>query len=358
MLRRRRFETPLASGGDPNPYLAAPIRGRMDTRRALLDALSTGPVEGPELADHLGISRAAVWKQIEALRANGFRIEAGEEGYAVRSVPEYGSEAIRFGLEAPYGIEYHESIESTNERARELAESGETDVAVVADEQTGGRGRLDREWTSPSGGVYASLVIRPDLPPAHAAIVTLAAAVATTDACRELGVDARIKWPNDVLHPDGAGERGGAKLAGILTEMTGESDRVSWMIVGTGVNANVDAADLPPGSASLQSILDHEVDRRRFLQRLLERLHELIETPDDVLPDWRDRTMTIGERVRVETTTDVIEGTAVDVEFPGALVVRTDSGRRRVLAGDCRHLRPIEEGDSGSGSGRGSNPDG
>ncbi|MFA9517822.1 biotin--[acetyl-CoA-carboxylase] ligase [Halopenitus sp. H-Gu1] len=333
----------------------------MDTRRAVLDALSAGPVAGPELAERVDVSRAAVWKQIEALRENGFRIEATEDGYVVRSVPSYGADAIRFGLDAPYEIAYYESIGSTNDRARELAEEGVTDVAVVADEQTGGRGRLDREWTAPSGGVYSSLVIRPDLPPAHAAIVTLAAAVATTDACRELGVDARIKWPNDVLHPDGQGDRGGAKLAGILTEMTGEADRVSWMIVGTGVNANVDVDELPPGATSLRSVLGSDIDRRRFLQRLLERVHELIETPTDVLPAWREHAMTIGERVRIETTTDVIEGTAIDVEFPGALVVRTEAGRRRILSGDCQHLRPIGAADATSNGSNGDtdeNPDG
>ncbi|WP_096389122.1 biotin--[acetyl-CoA-carboxylase] ligase [Halopenitus persicus] len=338
----------------------------MDTRRALLDALESGPVSGPELAERLGVSRAAVWKHVEALRDSGFEIESGDQGYAVTDTPTYGAAAIRYGSTAPYEIEFHEAIGSTNDRARELAEAGRTDVAVIADEQTGGRGRLDRDWSSPSGGIYASVVIRPDLPPAHAPIVTLAAAVAAADACREACVDARIKWPNDVLVPDPDADRdeddrtdrsgndrtdrdeddrtdrGGAKLAGILTEMRGEADRVSWIVVGIGVNANVDVASLPPGATSLRAAVGEDVDRRHVAQTLLERFHELTSEPDSVLAEWRERAITIGRSVRVETASGTVEGVAVDVEFPGALVLETDDGTETVLSGDCEHLRPVE----------------
>lgn len=315
----------------------------MDTRRALLDALEEGPVSGPVLADRLGVSRAAVWKQVEALREAGFAIESGEDGYAVSGVPEYGEDAVAFGLDAPYEVEFHETLGSTNDRARDLAEEGASGVAVVAAEQTGSRGRLDREWASPPGSVSLSVLLRPDLPPAHAPVVTLAAAVATAEAAREAGVDAAIKWPNDVLVPDpsggDAGDRGGAKLAGVLTEMEGEADRVNWLVAGIGVNANVDPDALPADATSLRAEAGRDVDRRTFVQRLLERFHDLTADPDAVLPAWRDRAATLGRRVRVETPGGVVEGEAVDVEFPGALVVETDEGRERVLAGDCEHLR-------------------
>ncbi|GAB3418025.1 biotin--[acetyl-CoA-carboxylase] ligase [Haloparvum alkalitolerans] len=318
----------------------------MDTRRALLDALEEGPVSGPALADRLGVSRAAVWKQVEALREAGFAVESGEEGYEVRDVPDYGGDAIAFGLKAPYEVEFHETLGSTNDRARELAEGGAGGVAVVAAEQTGSRGRLDREWVSPPGSVSLSVLVRPDLPPAHAPVITLAAAVATTEAAREAGVDAAIKWPNDVLVPDPesgeAGDRGGAKLAGILTEMEGEADRVNWLVVGVGVNANVDPEALPVDATSLRAEAGADVDRRAFVQRLLERFHDLTADPDAVLPAWREHAATLGRRVRVETPGGVVEGEAVDVEFPGALVVETDDGRERVLAGDCEHLRRAE----------------
>jgi BirA family biotin operon repressor/biotin-[acetyl-CoA-carboxylase] ligase len=316
-----------------------------DTRRAILDALADGTVEGPTLADRLDVSRAAVWKHVEALRDAGFDIESREDGYVLTEVPEFGGAAVEFGLEAPFEVEYHDSIGSTNDRARELAAEGAPETVVVADEQTGGRGRLDREWTAPSGGVWLSVLARPSLPPARVPLLTMAAAVATAEAAREAGVDARIKWPNDVLV-----ERDGdvRKLAGILTEMEGEADRVSWVVVGVGVNANVDLADLPEGSTSLRAERERggadpaDVDRRAFTQRVIELFHDRRDDPDAVLPAWRDLSDTLGRRVRVDTPGGAVVGEAVDVEPPGTLVVETGEGVRRVSAGDCEHLRPAE----------------
>ncbi len=310
-----------------------------ETRRALLAAFEAGAVAGPALADRLGVSRAAVWKQVDALREEGFDIESTADGYAVTSVPAYGAAAIEFGLDAPYTVEYHERVDSTNTRAREVAGEGRRDVAVVADKQTGSRGRLDRAWSAPSGGVWCSVVCQPELPAAHIPLAALAAGVATVAACREAGVAAHLKWPNDVLVGE-SGARGGRKLAGILTEMEGEQDRVSWLIAGIGVNANIDAAELPEGATSLRDERGEDVDRRVFVQRLLESLDELLGSPESVLDRWRAYSSTLGQQVRVETTHRTIEGEAVDVQFPGALVVETAAGHEVVHAGDCEHLRP------------------
>ncbi len=192
-----------------------------------------------------------------------------------------------------------------------------------------------------SGGIWASLLLRPHRPPAEIPLFTLAAAVAVAKASLDVGVDARIKWPNDVLVAGDDGEE--RKLCGILTEMEGEADRVSWLVVGPGVNANVDADALPPGATSLRAEVG-DVDRRLFLQRVLETIHGLTGEGADVgevLDAWRDHAATLGRRVRVETPGGTVEGEAVDVRFPGSLVVRTDDGDERVVhAGDCEHLRP------------------
>jgi BirA family biotin operon repressor/biotin-[acetyl-CoA-carboxylase] ligase len=307
-----------------------------ETRARVLDRIAAGPVGGPQIAEDLGISRAAVWKHVEALRAAGFEIDSAEAGYDLAGVPEFGGPAVEFGLDAPYEVEYQETIDSTNARARDLAVDGRANVVVLADAQTGGRGRLDRAWSSPSGGVWLSILIRPDVPPTQAPAYTLAAAVATTRAVREAGVDASIKWPNDVL----VGDR---KLAGILTEMEGEADRVSWLVVGIGINANVDAADLPtdrPVTTVREEVGD--VDRRELTQSLLAAFHELTVDLQQVLPAWRKLSSTLGQRVRVETPGEEIVGDAVDVRFPGSLVVETAEGTREVTAGDCEHLRPVD----------------
>ena len=324
-----------------------------ETRRELLAAFAEGPATGPALAETLGVSRAAVWKQVEALREDGFAIESTDDGYAITAVPDYGAAAIEYELDAPYTVEYHDSIGSTNDRARELAADGDRDVVVVADEQTGGRGRLERSWDSPPGGIWASTVLDPSLPAAHIPLVTLAAGVAVVDACRAVGVDATLKWPNDVLvgdaadsergsvdeGDDAADDRGGRKLSGILTEMEGEADRVSWLLVGIGLNANIAGDALPAGATSLQEQVG-PIDRRAVLQTILESLSTLVAEPDTIIERWRAYSSTLGRTVRDNMGREEIEGEAIDIQFPGALVVDTDSGEQIVHAGDCEHLRP------------------
>ncbi|MFC3477024.1 biotin--[acetyl-CoA-carboxylase] ligase [Halobacterium litoreum] len=311
-----------------------------ETRRAVLAALADGPVTGPDLADSLGVSRAAVWKHVEALRDDGFDVQSVDDGYTLTGVPDYGGAAVAFELDADFDVEYHDALPSTNDRARELAADGASDVAVIADRQTGGRGRRGREWSSPSGGVWMSLVLRPDVPPARVPLLTLAAAVAVTDAAREAGVDAAIKWPNDVIVPDAGDDsgRGGAKLCGVLTEMEGEASRVSWVVVGIGANVDVDPDELAGDATSVRAEVG-DVPRRAFVQRVLERFDELRSDPAGIVDAWRERAATLGERVRVETTDGDIEGDAVDVTEYGALVVDTEDGERVVHAGDCQHLR-------------------
>ncbi|PSP86580.1 hypothetical protein BRC83_00175 [Halobacteriales archaeon QS_1_68_17] len=123
--------------------------------------------------------------------------------------------------------------------------------------------------------------------------------------------------------------------------MAGEADRVSWLVVGVGINANVDAAALPAGATSLRAERG-DVDRREFTQRVLAEFHALSADPERVLDAWRDHADTLGRRVRVDTPGGEVVGEAVDVRFPGALVVETAGGIETVSAGDCEHLRPAD----------------
>ncbi|MFC3960040.1 biotin--[acetyl-CoA-carboxylase] ligase [Halovivax cerinus] len=309
-----------------------------ETRRDVIEHIEAGPVTGPELADRLDISRAAVWKHVEALRDAGFEIAGTADGYTLETVSGYSGPLVEYGLDAPFSVEFHDNLPSTNARARELAGGGTTDVVVVAERQTGGTGRLGREWESPAGGIWASVVTRPDVPPARAPLFTLAAAVATAEVVREAGVDARIKWPNDVIVPADT-ERGYRKLAGILTEMEGEADRIAWLVTGIGVNASVDPKSLPDGATSISAEAE-PVDRRVFCQQLLERFDTARSDLSGTVERWRSLADTIGQRVRVQQTDRTIEGTAVDVTATGALIVETTSDRVTVTAGDCEHLRP------------------
>jgi BirA family biotin operon repressor/biotin-[acetyl-CoA-carboxylase] ligase len=304
----------------------------MRSRQRILELLAEAPVSGPAMADELGVSRAAVWKHVEALREEGFDIESAGNGYSLRGTPGFGTASVEYTLEAPFAVEYHDEIGSTNRRARELATAGRSTVAVLADEQTGGRGRLDREFSSPSGGIWLSLLCRPDIAPREAPIYTLAGAVATAETLRGVGVDAGIKWPNDVLVD-------GRKIVGILTEMQGEADRISWIIVGIGINANIDVDRVPETATTIREQAG-DIDRSALTRRIIERFEELRSTPAEVMSNWRELSATLGQRVRVETPNETIVGDATDIEFPGTLVVATADGECRISAGDCEHLRP------------------
>ncbi|MFD1515002.1 biotin--[acetyl-CoA-carboxylase] ligase [Halomarina rubra] len=313
------------------------------TRLRVLEALTDGPVTGPAIAEHLDVSRNAVWKHVEALREDGFDVRSGDDGYTLGGLPALHELSVVLGLDAPFTVESHARLDSTNRRGRDLAEEGAADVVVLANEQTSGRGRLDRTWEAPPGGVYLSIVVRPDVPMRDAPLFTLAAAVATARAAREQGADAHIKWPNDVVVPrDGTSYD---KLSGILTEMQGEADRVEWVLPGIGTNAEASTADLPEGATSIRAETG-AVDRRAFVQRLLEEFDALRENLDSVVPAWRELALTLGQRVRVETPDGDVVGEAIDVERPGTLVVRRDDGEEvRVNAGDCEHLRPVASED-------------
>jgi BirA family biotin operon repressor/biotin-[acetyl-CoA-carboxylase] ligase len=234
----------------------------------------------------------------------------------------------------PYAVETHARLQSTNDRARELAAAGEREVAVVAATQTAGRGRRGRSWAGPVGGLYLSVVTTPPTAPAEYPLVTLAAGVAVVRAVATTAGEAdpgpRVKWPNDVL----VGDR---KLAGVLTERVDDA-----VVVGVGVNVTTDPADLPERATSLRAETRATPDRDALARELLVAFGALVAEPDSVLPAWRAVADTLGRRVRVSTPDGAVVGEAVDVERPGRLVVRTADGTVRVDAGDCEHLRPAD----------------
>jgi BirA family biotin operon repressor/biotin-[acetyl-CoA-carboxylase] ligase len=306
-------------------------------------------VSGEAISDKLGLTRAAVWKHVEALRGQGYRIEAvPARGYRLAEVPDrLGPLELRPLLNThDVGREIHwfAELPSTSDRAKELADDGaEHGEVVIAEAQTAGRGRRGRVWTSPPGRNLAfSVVLRPDLPPARAPEVTLVASVAICDALRQAGVAAGIKWPNDVLV-------GGRKIAGILTELAAEPDRVHWVVVGVGVNVNARAEDFPAelrGEAT-SLLLERGVatPRALFAAACLTALEEWLDRHAEegfgaVRAAWRERSVTLGREVSVQADGRVVVGTAEDLDEDGALLVRDAAGLQRILAGDVTLLRP------------------
>ncbi|MCY1047351.1 biotin--[acetyl-CoA-carboxylase] ligase [Corallococcus sp. bb12-1] len=309
-----------------------------------------GFISGEALSNRLGLSRTAVWKHVEALRLKGYRIEAvPAKGYRLVGRPDRLSslEVHPLLTTRVMGrvLHHHETIGSTNATAFRLAQDGAPHgTVVVAEQQTAGKGRRGRAWVSPPGlNLYFSAILRPALAPQHAPELTLVAAVALAEALREAGSDAAIKWPNDV-------QLGGQKVAGILTELSAEPERVHFVIVGVGVNLNAGPEHFPEElrdtATSLSQVLGRSVARAAFTAALWARLEAWLDTYlatgfDAVRTRWKALSSTLGQQVRVRTDRGDWEGFAEDIDPTGALMVRTADGRvERVLAGDVEQLRP------------------
>ncbi len=318
-----------------------------DAILTILREAGGGWVSGEELSRRLGVSRTAIWKQIEALRAAGYTLEAQPRmGYRLVGTPDAvtpeevqpGLRTRRFGRQ----IEYRESVGSTNDLAKQLARSGAPEgLLVVADEQTTGKGRLGRSWCTPKGSAIAmSLLLRPPLPPYLAPRITLVAAVAVSDAVRAVtGLPASIKWPNDLqLH--------GRKFCGILTEMEAEIERVAFVVCGMGINVNLRRAEMPAEfretATSLMEEAGRRVDRAPVIRETMARFEELYDELlagrfDRVLDRWRTLSVTLGRPVRALSVTGapIVEGIAEDVDEEGALLIRLPGGGlQRVVAGE------------------------
>ena len=303
---------------------------------------------GEKLSADQGVSRAQIWKHVEALRGQGYGIEAiPGDGYRLCETPDrlYPEELLA-GLETRWlarDIRYFDSIDSTNRVALELARSGAPHgTTVVAEGQTAGRGRLGRSFFSPPyRNLYTSIVLRPRLATAQAPTWILAAAVAVADAIDQ-GVDdpgaVEIKWPNDVL-------LGGLKTSGILMELGAEASRVAFLVLGIGVNLNVERSEFPEEfrtlATSLSAHTGRRIDRTAFARRLYNRLEETLDACAQggfgaVRPAFEARFRMPGRRVRVlELDGSEIAGRALGIDADGALRVQQDDGQElRVVAGD------------------------
>lgn len=304
--------------------------------RALKEA--SGPLSGQVLADELGISRSALWKHVQKLRDLGCEIDGSPKvGYRLLSVPDAIFAGELAALVPPAfrdSVVGLDAVDSTNDRAKELASAGKLKPAglVVAERQTGGRGRFGRSWASPVGGIWFTMVVRPEIPVALAARMPLLASVVISSVLKRVtGLDARIKWPNDILIEE-------KKVAGILTELAAELGRVDYLVVGIGLNANfpVEALDQPDLNAT--TLLDETgaaVDRTALVSMIVtdiwEALPALADGFDVILEQWREFSATLGRRITLETAGERIEGTAVDLDSEGGLVVRTAGGEQRIF---------------------------
>jgi BirA family biotin operon repressor/biotin-[acetyl-CoA-carboxylase] ligase len=292
-------------------------------------------LSGETLSSQFGISRVSIWKHIHSLERDGYMIEAAPKGYKLISSPD-----LLLPYEFPsleQSIHYFPEIGSTMDIARELATKGAGEgTIVIAEVQAQGRGRLSREWLSPKGGIYFTLILRPKINPAYAPRINLMASVAVATTIRKLyGLKAELKWPNDVLIE-------GRKVCGILAEMDAETDVINFINLGIGINANTSVTQFEKTATSLKDASGREISRKEFLSVLLMEIgrQQPLLMSTDLLDEWKKLTGTLNKYVKIVASGEVIVGQAIDIDATGALIIRERNGSlKKALAGDCIHLR-------------------
>lgn len=296
---------------------------------------------GSAAASQLGVSRAAVSKQIARLRDKGYLIESVRgKGYLL--VPRFDGllplEVLARLKTRVLGRSFIllDTVDSTQNFLKGLAEKGAAEgTLVVALEQRSGKGRASRYWSSPPGGLWFSLLLRPSLPMHQVSVLTLMFGVAVARTLMLQGIPASLKWPNDVLVR-------GRKICGILLEASSDPERVEYVIAGVGLNVNFSTADLPEGvrgsAVSTLDILGRRLDRAELLSTVLMHAEAMYESlPSSIsriLEDWRLFSCTLGNPVTISSYGRTIEGRAFDIAQDGALLVETAGGVERVYSGD------------------------
>lgn len=308
-------------------------------------------VSGAEIANILEITRTAVWKRINALRKKGYTIEASPaKGYRLIKSPDLSIEEIRSSLSGRskiIGSEiiFFDTINSTNTLAIELAGKGYSEgTVIIADAQTGGKGRLGRTWLSPPGkNIHMSIILRPAISPRDASILTLMSAVACASAIKRLSsISASIKWPNDIMVSD-------RKLGGILTEIKADMDRIFHAVIGIGININLEAGDMPDEiKACATSIKNESGDAQSRTLIAIEIIKELDgwysmllnSGKKPIIDEWLKLSSTIGRAVKVTVGNNVFTGIAESIDDEGMLILKLPGNTlKKISAGDVTILR-------------------
>lgn len=303
-----------------------------------------GYVSGQELCDSLQVSRTAIWKVIKQLQAEGYQIEAvRNRGYHLAAVADVMTEAeLKSRMEGAFCggcLEYREEVDSTNNLAKRLAEEGAADgTLVVAENQTAGKGRRGRGWISEKGtGIWMSLMLRPEISPASASMLTLVAALAVADGIEEVtGLNPKIKWPNDIVIE-------GKKVCGILTEMSAELERIHYVVIGIGINANMEELpeEIRETATSLCQQAGERVNRSQVVAAVMKAMEtyyeDFLKTGDLslLLQKYQEKLANKDREVTVLAPAGNYQGICLGIDKTGELLVRRNDGTvNRVVSGE------------------------
>ena len=301
-------------------------------------------ISGEYLSETLNVSRTAIWKHIKNLKSKGYIIEGiSNKGYKLISSPDLltKSELSPMLKTSVMGrnIIHFDDIDSTNIKAKELAQKDIEDGSIIiAEKQTLGSGRFNRKWVSPKGGLWFTLVLRPNIPPNEAPKVTQIAAASVFKTLQDFNINATIKWPNDILIND-------KKLCGILAEMKCDMDSVHYLVLGIGMNININESDfdeaVKPIATSLKIQYNKDFNRSEILSLFLNHFENLynkfINSLDlsETISICRDHSNIFGRKAKLITYNNEEIVTCISLSNTGDLIVRDSSGNEKsVLAGE------------------------
>lgn len=316
------------------------------TKTKILKVLRSteGYISGQELCEQLGISRTAVWKYMKQLKEEGYEIQAVQnKGYCLTEVPDVlGESEIKSRMNTHWAgqeVYFYDEIDSTNTQAKRLAEEGApSGTLVVSDFQSKGKGRRGRAWESPkASAIYMTLMIRPQIPPERASMLTLVMGLSVVQAIRNvLKLETSIKWPNDVVLNK-------KKLVGILTEMNAQMDYIEYLVIGIGINANMEhfPRELQDKATSLQIEMGHPVNRAELVaetMKCFEENYEVFEKTQDLsglIEPYHAVLANFGQPVRVLQPGNEYSGIARGINARGELLVERENGSvEAVYAGE------------------------
>ena len=316
-----------------------------------LQTHNTEYLSGQDLSDVLRISRVAVWKHIKKIQELGYTVESKQKlGYKLTS----NSDQL-FPWEITSGLKtkmigqqayYFDSIDSTQNQALKMAdEPANNGTVIIAAKQTGGKGRSGRKWISPKGGIWLSIILQPKFDISITTLFPIASALALSNALEKtLKISPELKWPNDLTIK-------GKKIAGMLVDVSLESNRIENMVLGVGINFDVDTKQIEKtlkdssnfyGVASL-SEQKKKIKPIQLVQTFLielEKIYDLLNTKQTkkIISEWTKRSSTIGKNVVLDTRDGKIKGKALKIDEDGALVVSDNGKINRIIAGDIIHL--------------------
>lgn len=303
----------------------------------LLSASNDKYVSGQFLSEKLNVSRSAIWKHMRELEKDGYTIEGvSRKGYRIIKFPDKVSEnTLQWGLQTEWlgkKIIHRDSISTTQQLAHKTAQEGADDgTVIIADEQTKGKGRMNRYWHSSKGkGIWMSLILKPDIPPNLAPQLTLLTATVLTEVFSSYTkTNPKIKWPNDILIAD-------KKTAGILTEMQAEQDQIQYVVIGIGINVNQGTGEIPDDIKDRATSLAVETGENWNLKDLIQRILAAFETAYDtymtdgfqiVKQNWEHYGYKIGERLLIKTLRNEWYAKFIGIGEDGALLIQDDTGR-------------------------------